>query len=298
MPLNEQTAAINEMVVASRADAPPPTPATIREGYATLIGLVGKKEFSSKVEPIDVGGLDSLLFTPPECDDGLLVWFHGGGWVINSPELSSSEADRLAVAGRCRVLNVGYGLAPEHPMPGPQLDAIAAATWAIEHAAELGANPAKVAVGGDSAGGNLAAVAAQRVPGLRAQVLVYPGVDNRAQDRYDHDEGYMLDGATMRFFISTAAGDFDVNDPLVSPLLADREVLAATPPALVLTAEYDPLLDQSRKYSAALTHAGVAVTDVHFDDETHLFFSLTEVLDGARRAIEATGSFLREQFSS
>jgi hypothetical protein len=79
MPLNEQTAAINDTVVASRAEAPPLTPAGIREGYATLIGLVGTKDYASKVEPIDVGGLDSLLFTPPECDDGLLVWFHGGG---------------------------------------------------------------------------------------------------------------------------------------------------------------------------------------------------------------------------
>ena len=298
MPLNPQTAGLNEVIQAVRATAPPPTVATARAGYQELIAQVGAASTVSSVEQLDVAGRPALLVSPPERERGLLVWFHGGGWTINSPALSLTEVDRLAVAGRCRCLSVDYRLAPEHPLPAAQHDAIAAARWAIEHAPSLGASPAGVAVGGDSAGGNLAAVAAQRVEGLCAQLLVYPSVDLRPESvsTLPHLEGYALDGPTMTFFLDQAlSGGADPADPLLSPLLAPPTVLAATPPALVITCEYDPIRDDGRRYAAALLAAGVEVEELRFDDEMHLFFSLPEVLDGAKRAIEASGTFLAKR---
>lgn len=301
MALNEQTGAINAVMQAARETAPPLTAAGMRDSYAELIGYVGAKSTVSQVEEVVVGGCDSLLVTPPGARDGLLVWFHGGGFTINSPRLSLSEVDRLAVAASCRCLSVGYGLAPERPLPAAQLDAVAATEEALARAAGWSVDPRKVAVGGDSAGGNLAAVVAQRVEGLCAQVLVYPALDLRSSpdDDRPHPSGYALDLATMDFFLAQAlAGGADPSDPLVSPLLADREVLAGVPAALVITCEYDPIREDGRRYAAALREAGVAVQELRFDDEMHLFFSLPEVLDGAKRAIERAGAFLDERFRS
>jgi acetyl esterase len=297
VPLNPQSARVNDAIVAARADGPLQTAELARSGYASLIAATGTTERICKVEPIDVAGLPSLLLTPPSCDDGLLVWFHGGGFVISSPELSVNETDRLAVAARSRCVSVGYHLSPEVKLPTPQLDAIAATRWCIANAGELGVDPTRVAVGGDSAGGNLAAVCAQRVAGLCAQLLVYPAVDLRPEHRaaYRYADGYILDGATMEFFAEESLGAFDPADPLVSPALADRDVLATTPPALVVTAEFDPLVDDGREYVDALRAAGVTVELLHFDDEMHLFISMPEILDGARVAIDQAGSFLARQ---
>jgi acetyl esterase len=114
---------------------------------------------------------------------------------------------------------------------------------------------------------------------------------------YGHTEGYVLDGPTIDFFFEQASGSLDPADPLVSPLLAERDVLAAAPPALVVTAEYDPLLADGRGYAEALRAAGVSVDELYFDDQMHLFFSLPELLDGARTAIERAGEFLAEAFT-
>ena len=298
MPLDPVAAQINDAIQASKKDAPPLAVETLRVGYAELIGAICTPKTTCAVEPIEVEDRPALSFTPPEHDDGLLVWFHGGGWVINSPELAINEVDRLAVAARCRAVSVDYRQAPEHPFPAPQLDAVVTASWCAAHAAELGAAPRRVAVGGDSAGGNLAAVAAQRVDDLCAQVLVYPACDLRDETRarYPYLEGYVLDGAAIEFFMSCATGDADLWDPMLSPALATPEILGATPPAMVITAEYDPLRDDARGYADALRAAGVQVETRHYDDQSHLFFSMPEILEGARDAIEAAGSFLRDRF--
>jgi acetyl esterase len=283
-----------------RADAPPPTVESIRAGYAQFIEQIGTTTTTCKVEPIDVEGLASLSFTPPDCGDGLLVWFHGGGWVISGPEHAINEVDRLAVAANCRAISVGYHLAPEHPFPKPQLDGIVAATWCVANAEALGADPRKVAVGGDSAGGNLAAVAGQRVDGLCAQVLVYPGCDLRAETRAaaPHPEGYILDKETIDFFLSCALADADAENPIISPQLAMPQLLAASPPTLVITAEYDPLRDESFTYAASLRAAGVHVETRHYEHQTHLFFSMPEALEEARDAIGTAGAFLAAQFDA
>ena len=300
MSLDPVTAQINDLVQEVRKSSPPLTVELLRGGYAQFIEQVGTDATTCKVEPIEVDGLASLSFTPPDCGDGLLVWYHGGGWVISSPELASNELDRLAVAARCRAISVGYRLAPEHPFPTPQLDGIVAATWCVAHAEELGADPRAVAVGGDSAGGNLAAVAAQRVDGLCAQVLVYPGTDLSPAriEAQPYQEGYFLDHAAIEFFLAQAVGDADVYDPVISPARAMTQVLETAPPALVITAEYDPLRDDGREYAELLRKAGVHVETKHYDAQMHGFFSMPEALADARDAIETAGAFLSAQFDA
>jgi acetyl esterase len=300
VPLDPVTAQINDLVQEVRKASPPLSVELLRDGYAQFIGQVGTTTTSCKVEPIDVEGMPSLSFTPPDCGDGLLVWYHGGGWVISSPGLATNELDRLAVAAGCRAISVGYRLAPEHPFPAPQLDGVVAGTWCVANAKELGADPRKVAVGGDSAGGNLAAVAAQRVDDLCAQVLVYPGIDLAPEhvDAQPYPEGYFLDHATIQFFLEQAAGDADVNDPVISPGHAMPMVLESVPPALVITAEYDPLRDDGREYAEALRAAGVHVETKHYDAQMHGFFSMPEALADARDAIETAGRFLTARFDS
>lgn len=300
MPLDPVTAQINDLIQATRREAPPMTPELMRTGYEQLMAQVGTTQTTCTVTPLDVGGLDSLVFTPPEPTDGLLIWFHGGGWVISEPRFALNEVDRLAAASRCRTVSVGYRLAPEHPMPTPQRDALAATAWCLEHADELGVDPGKVAVGGDSAGGHLAAIVAQRVPAVRAQVLVYPCCDLRPDHlaQMPHPEGFALDRAAIEFFVSCSLGDADVSDPLVSPLAASPDVLAGVAPACVVTAEYDPLRDDGRLYAQALAAGGVHVEELRFDDQMHLFFSLPELLEGARTAIEGCASFVSRQLAT
>jgi len=296
--LDPVTAQLNDAIQELRRASPPPTVETMRDGYAQLIGQVGTTETTCAVEPIEVEGLASLLFTPPEHDDSLLVWFHGGGWTISSPELATNEVDRLAVAAGCRAVSVGYRLAPEHPFPTPQLDAVVSATWCVKHAEELGADPRRVAVGGDSAGGNLAAVAAQRADDLCAQLLVYPACDLTDEHRatYPYLEGYALDKGAIEFFMASAVGNADLDDPAISPQLASPDVLSMTPAAMVITAEYDPLRNDGTQYAEALRAAGVPVVTRHYEHQMHLFFSLPNLLADARDAIEAGGAFLRERF--
>lgn len=298
--LNPQTAALNDAIQAHRASAPPMTPEGMRAGVAQLLAMAAPASPRCAVEDLEVAGMRCLLVTPPAHGEGLLVWYHGGGFTIGSARLALNELDRLAVAARCRCVSVEYRLAPEHPLPAAQRDAIAAATWARANATGLGADPARVAVGGDSAGGNLAAVAAQHVGGLCAQLLAYPAVDCRPEALADvpHPDGYLLDRATVEFFMDQAlSGGADPADPLVSPLLAPSAVLAATPPALVITCEYDPLRDGGRRYAAALAATGVPVDELRLDDEMHLVLSLAELLDGGKRAIEEAGSFLAKRFA-
>jgi acetyl esterase len=300
VPLDPVTAQINDLVQELRQSSPPLSVDLLRGGYAQFIEQIGTDTTTCKVEPIEIEGLASLSLTPPDCGDGLLVWFHGGGWVISSPELAINELDRLAVAARCRAISVGYRLAPEYPFPTPQLDAVVSASWCVAHAEELGADPNKVAVGGDSAGGNLAAVAAQRVDDLCAQVLVYPGTDLTEErvDAQPYPDGYFLDHATVEFFLEQSVGEADVRDPVISPALAMPMLLGAAPPALVITAEYDPLRDDGRAYAELLRAAGVHVETKHYDAQMHGFFSMPEALADARDAIETAGTFLAAQFDA
>ncbi len=251
-----------------------------------------------EIRQVDADGVPCRLFRPkPDNGLGLLVYFHGGGWVIGS--LDSHDAVCRALANRSgqAVLSVDYRLAPEHPFPAALDDAVAATRWAYGHAEQLGCAADRLAVGGDSAGGNLAAVVAQLAPiPLSYQMLIYPVTDCTQQHpSYDENaDGPFLTKAGMSWFIDHyLAGDAaKADDPRVSPLFASEHVLAATPPALVLTAGYDPLRDEGDAYALRLAEAGVATSHVRFGGMFHGFFSLGDFLDDATAAHALAGASL------
>ena len=219
-----------------------------------------------------------------------LVFFHGGGFVIGDIDSYDSQCRLLCRDGGVAVLSVEYRLAPEDPFPAAPEDAIAVTAWALDNADRLGGDPDRVAVGGDSAGGNLAANATQALrdhqPVLAAQLLIYP-VTDFTSERPSHEEngdGLFLTLDDMEWFRSLYVGDGPVDDPRVSPLLA--EDLSGLPPAIVITAELDPLRDDGEAYAEALEEAGVPVTRRRFDSLIHGFFAMGTASKAAERAVE------------
>lgn len=243
-----------------------------------------------EVRDIDADGVPTRLYRPNDRTDlGLLVYFHGGGWVIGDLDSHDGVCRALANGSGHAVLSVDYRLAPEHPFPAPLEDALHATRWAHAHAAELGCRADRIAVGGDSAGANLAAVVAQLAPvPLVYQLLVYPVTDcTRSHASYEENgEGYFLTKSAMGWFIDHyLAGDAgSPADPRVSPHFAADHVLAATPPALVITAEFDPLRDEGDAYAVRLAALGVPTSHVRFGGMFHAFFSLGDFVDDGRAA--------------
>jgi acetyl esterase len=239
---------------------------------------------------LDADGVPCRLYRPHDRSGiGLLVYLHGGGWVIGDLDSHDNVCRALANGSGHAVLSVDYRLAPEHPFPAGLEDSLVALRWAAGHADELGIDPARIAIGGDSAGGNIAAVVAQHSPvPLAWQLLVYPVTDcTQAAPSYtSNGSDYFLTKAGMTWFIdhylSGAAGS--PTDPRVSPLFAADHVVAATPPALVITAEFDPLRDEGDAYAARLAELGVATSHVRFGGMIHGFFSLADFLDDGKSA--------------
>jgi acetyl esterase len=245
------------------------------------------------------------VYTPHDAVGGdapLLLWLHGGGWVIGDLDTADATARALANRSGAVVVSVDYRLAPEHPAPAPLEDALAALTWSVQNAELLGVDATRVAVGGDSAGGNLAAALCQRVrdefgPDIRFQLLVYPAVDlTVGHPSYDENaEGYFLTKDSMVWFIGHYLGTTDPKDPSVSPLHAAS--LAGLPPTLVITAEFDPLRDEGEAYAVALRDAGVAVDAVRYDGQIHGFVGLAALLDDGQHALDRAGAALRTALS-
>ncbi|MFI9639764.1 alpha/beta hydrolase [Micromonospora sp. NPDC051925] len=254
-----------------------------------------------------------------------LVYFFGGGWTLGSVETADGICRRLANATPCQVVTVGYRLAPEHPFPAAVLDCQAATRWLAEHAADLGVDPERLVVGGDSAGGNLAAAVtllarAEGGPRLAGQLLIYPNTDQRAAARSDgrDTDGRPADDRDVdsrdvdgrpaddqdpllfnRHSVEWYRGHYladpaDAADPLASPLLADD--LAGLPPALVITAGHDPLRDEGERYAQRLREAGVPVRASRYPGMIHGFFAMPGVFDAGRRAQDEAAAFLREVF--
>jgi acetyl esterase len=212
----------------------------------------------------------------------LLVFFHGGGWVVGDLDTHDQPCRLLCRYAGMHVLSVDYRLAPEHPFPAAADDAVASFAWAVANAAGLGADPARVAVGGDSAGGNLAAVVAQatREAGTAApaaQLLLYPGTDAsrpyRSKDLFA--EGYYLSKKQMDWYWDAYAAGGSRTDPRLSPLCADD--LSGLAPALVATAAFDPLRDEGEAYAAALRAAGVPVVMRRAPGLVHAYLSMTGI---------------------
>jgi acetyl esterase len=230
----------------------------------------------------------------------LLVYFHGGGFMVGSLTLYDTACRRLAVAGNCAVLSVDYRLAPETPFPGAVLDAYAATRWASDNAELLNIEPTKIAVGGDSAGGNLAAVVAQMAQdskefAVALQVLIYPMTDqSREYQSYQRNaKGYMLTTAALHWFMDNYVPDpEDRKDPKASPML--RQSLASLPPALIISAEFDPLVDENEAYAKRLKEAGVPCDYVCFAGMIHPFFTLGGIVEDSAKAEELIAAALRK----
>lgn len=228
-----------------------------------------------------------------------VVFFHGGGWVIGDLDSHDNLCRRMTNEVNAVVVSVDYRLAPETKFPGPAEDAFAATRWVSDHAAELDVDPGRLAVAGDSAGGNLAAVVALMArdrggPRLGFQLLVYPVTDHRFDtESYDvNGTGYFLTRDDMKWFWRHyLAEPADGDDPYASPLRAPN--LAGLPPAMVVTAEYDPLRDEGETYGRRLQDAGVDTTIHRQDGVFHGFFSFGELLEGALVANAAAFAALR-----
>ncbi len=200
------------------------------------------------------------------------------------------------------VVSVDYRLAPEHPFPAPVDDAFAALTWVHDHAADFGGDPTRIAVAGDSAGGNLAAVVAQLArdaggPDLCFQLLIYPVTDHEfdSASMDDNAEGYFLTRDAMRWFYSHYLNDPDEGaDPRVSPIRASD--LAGLPPAYVITAEFDPLRDQGIAYAEAMRDAGTVVAAKTYAGMFHGFFSMVAYIDAGKVAFDDAVAALRDAF--
>jgi acetyl esterase len=207
----------------------------------------------------------------------VIVYFHGGGWVIGELDTVDNPLRRIANRTGAVVVSVDYRLAPEHVYPAAFDDSYAATAWVAEHAAELGGDPERVAVSGDSAGGNLAAAVAiaardRQGPRLAAQLLIYPVTDfDFTTESYEQNgEGYLLTKGSMQWFWAHYLGAQDLGkDPYACPARADD--LAGLPPAFVATAEFDPLRDEGEAYAAKLRIAGVDVTAKRYDGMLHGF---------------------------
>jgi acetyl esterase len=249
------------------------------------------------------GALPVRVYRPGE-DRPLpvLAYFFGGGWTLGSIDTADAICRALANAAGCLVVTVGYRLAPEHPFPAAVRDCAAAVGWIATHADELGADPARIAVGGDSAGGNLAAavglLAREIGQPLAGQLLVYPNTDQESDDESmrDFDDPWLFNNRSVAWYRGHYLADpADAANPLASPLRATN--LGGLPPALVITAEYDPLRDQGERYAARLAAEGTPATLHRYDGMIHGFFAMSGTVDDARAALDEAATALRGWFA-
>jgi acetyl esterase len=252
------------------------------------------------------GEIPIRIYTPEGSGPfGVLVYFHGGGWVLGSLDMTDQPCRMITKASGCITVSVDYRLAPEHKFPAGPEDCYAATKWVSDHAAELNCDASRIAVGGTSAGGTLAAVTAlmardRGAPKIAFQLLVYPAtrreLDSPSQRQFAED-GYILSRADMEWFWDHyLVSDADAAHPYACP---DRaKSLAGLPPAFVLTAEYDPLRDEGEAFAARLREEGVATVLKRYDGVTHGFFGMPSLLQKSRAAIAEASEVLRDGIGS
>ena len=306
MPLHPQ---VKQLLFLVETSGEPPlnelSPPEAREAANKLRVLVGQGPELPQVEdfqlPTRAGEITARRYVP-EDPQATILWLHGGGWVIGDLESHDAMCRLLAQSSGCRVVAVDYRLAPEHPFPAAADDCYAAAAYVAGHAAEFRGDARRVAIGGDSAGGNLTAVVAQMArdkggPRFVHQLLVYPVTDGSLEtpSMRENATGYFLTTRMMHWFWNhyapTAA---DRANPYASPLRA-RD-LRGLPPATVFTAEFDPLRDEGEMYAAKLQEAGVPVRQVRYDGMIHGFFGMLDQFDDAKRAVDEAATALRSAF--
>jgi acetyl esterase len=302
LPVDPEIAGLLELLAAGGQPMHQMSPQQARDYFVALTAGGRQPEHVVPVKSVEdvsvaggAGDLQARVYRPDASGPlPTVVLFHGGGWVIGDLDTHDNMARVIARDAQAVVLSVAYRLAPEAPYPAAVDDALAATRWAQEHLDELGGDP-RLAVAGDSAGGNLAAVVAQEMRGeLAAQLLVYPSTDvvGDHPSRTENGTGYFLETPTMEWFFTQYAGHVTEMDPRLSPLMSTD--LSGLPPAVVVTAGYDPLRDEGEAYAAALAAAGVRVEQRRFDTMIHGFFEMAPASAGARAAVAQTCALLGE----
>lgn len=304
MPLDPQ---VEEMRAKREADNVPQLyTQTLAEARAADLASI--QAGGGQVEPVhsvrdvvmEESGLTLRIYRPAgEGPLPTLVYFFGGGWTLGSIETADGVCRRLTNLVPCQVITVGYRLAPENPFPAAVHDCHLATQWIAAHAVELGVDVARLAVGGDSAGGNLAAattlLARDSGPSLAAQLLIYPNTlygSDTASMRAG-DDPYLFNRTSVNWYWKHyLTNESDGTNPLASPLLAPSHV--GLPPALVITAEFDPLRDEGEYYAEKLYAAGVPTELTRYDGMTHGFYTMSGVLDTARQALTDSATWLRK----
>jgi acetyl esterase len=297
MPLDAQTQELLEQM--ERQNDPHPhtmNPLECRRFFRTSAMSSAEGEPIAHVEdrkiPGPAGSIPIRIYTPKGGGPfPMLVYFHGGGWVIGDLDNSDALCRSLANGAGCITVAVDYRLAPEHKFPAAPEDCYAATKWIAENARHFNGDHSRIAIGGDSAGGNLAAVVAQMIrdrggPPLVLQMLLYPVTDLTAdnQSLRENAEGYMLTILDLQWFINHyLSREEEKKHPLASPMLAAD--LRGLPQALVVTAEFDPLRDEGEQYGSRLKEAGVPATISRYKGTIHGFISLAAVLDQGKKGI-------------
>lgn len=281
------------------------SPEEAREALAQMAEFGGEPEsvgdITNRSIPGPEGDIPVRIYTPEGSGPfPALVYFHGGGWVVGDLEMVDAACARLTNRAEAVVVSVDYRLAPENKFPAPVTDCYAATQWVSENAAELNVDSQRIAVGGDSAGGNLAAVISvmardSGTPGIAYQLLFYPvtNMDYETQSYRENGADYFLTTDMMRWFWGHYLESEEIGrDIQASPLL--MEDASNLPPAFVATAEFDPLRDEGEAYAELLEKAGNQVTARRYDGQIHGFVTLSGVMDGGKQAIDDAGAQLRQ----
>lgn len=305
MALHPQVKAYLERVSGTRPDGATMTPAQAR-AYSAAVQR-GKGPEVTKTEdrtiPVQGGTIPVRIYSPKGVGPlPALVWLHGGGWVGGDIDLADGASRHIANWASCVVVSVGYRLAPEFKFPVPAEDCYAAARWTFDNSASLNADPKRIAIGGSSAGGNLAAAVAlmardRNGPPLIYQALVYPVIERNFDTKSyrRNGEGLFLTRAMMQFYWEQYLRSVaDAEHSYAAPIKAKS--LKGLPPALVQTAEYDPLRDEGESYAAALKKAGVRTKLTRYKGMIHGFVSMWSEIDAGRDALAEVARELKKSF--
>jgi acetyl esterase len=305
MPLDPQVRALLD---AMDAQAQPPwseiSPAQGREMMRQLALLARYPDQPApavdRLLPGPAGDVPIRVYAPEASEPlPLVVYFHGGGWVIGEIQTHDATCQQLATMVPAVVVSVGYRLAPEHPYPAAIEDCRAATRWVYDHAGDLGGDGSRLALAGDSAGGNLAALVSllardEGQPRIAFQLLVYPATDLTGSftSHVENGEGYLLTSEAIRWFLDHYIPEAERKHPRASPHFAAD--LSGLPPALIITAEFDPLRDEGEAYGSRLAEAGVPVTVTRYDGMIHGFFGMDTMLAAGAQALGQAAAALRD----